>query len=66
MTPTYCRAHEQMSTYKPAEHGGTMGVALMLQFFKLVHVGDMIQCMVQVFFDKEIVCGFVGHFVCVR
>jgi len=45
-------AIERMSSYKPAEHEGT-SVAPLLQFFELVHVGDTIQSMVQVFFDKE-------------
>ena len=33
--------------------------------FELVHIGDTIQSMVQVFFDKDIVRGyaFVGRFV---
>lgn len=43
-----------MSTYKPAEHEETTSVAPLLQFFELVHVGDTIQSMVQVFFDKEL------------
>ena len=51
-----------MSSYKPAEHEGTTSVAPLLQFFELVHIGDTIQSMVQVFFDKEIVrgCTVVG------
>lgn len=44
-----------MSSYKPAEHEGTTSVAPLLQFFELVHIGDMIQSMMQVFFDKEMV-----------
>ena len=44
-----------MSTYKPAEHEET-SVAPLLQFFELVHIGDTIQSMVQVYFDKELVC----------
>ncbi|KAF8452346.1 exocyst complex component Sec10-domain-containing protein [Boletus edulis BED1] len=47
-------ANERMTTYKPAEHEGTTSVAPLLQFFELVHIGDTIQSMVQVFFDKEI------------
>lgn len=47
-----------MSSYKPAEHEGTTSVAPLLQFFELVHIGDTIQSMVQVFFDKEMVCRF--------
>ena len=48
------RATNQMSTYKPAEHGETTSVAPLLQFFELVHIGDTIQSMVQVYFDKEL------------
>jgi hypothetical protein len=42
-----------MCTYRPAEHSQTTSVAPLLHFFELVHIGDMIQSMVQVFFDKE-------------
>ncbi|KAG6816379.1 hypothetical protein H0H87_006591, partial [Tephrocybe sp. NHM501043] len=50
----FARATEQMREYKPAEHEGTTSVAPLLQFFELVHVGDTIQSMVQVYFDKEL------------
>ena len=53
--PGFDRATEQMRTYKPAEHEETTSVAPLLQFFELVHVGDTIQSMVQVYFDKELV-----------
>ena len=43
-----------MSTYKPGEHEETTSVAPLLQFFELVHVGDTIQSMVQVYFDKDL------------
>lgn len=43
-----------MSAYKPAEHEETKSVAPLLQFFELVHVGDTIQSMVQVYFDQEL------------
>ncbi|KZP28233.1 hypothetical protein FIBSPDRAFT_947817 [Athelia psychrophila] len=33
--------------------GGPGGVAPLVQFFELVHIGDTIQSMVQVYFDKE-------------
>lgn len=49
------RATERMREYEPAEHGGTTDVAPLVQFFELVHIGDMIQSMVQVYFDKELV-----------
>jgi recyclin-1 len=50
----YFRATEQMTSYKPEDHQETTSVAPLLQFFELVHIGDTIQSMVQVFFDKEL------------
>ncbi|KAJ7263992.1 exocyst complex component Sec10-domain-containing protein [Mycena haematopus] len=47
-------ATEQMTSYKPEEHQETTSVAPLVQFFELVHIGDTIQSMVQVFFDKEL------------
>lgn len=44
-----------MKAYQPAEHEETRSVAPLLQFFELVHVGDMMQSMIQVYFDKELV-----------
>lgn len=44
-----------MRTYKPAEHEETSSVAPLMQFFELVHIGDTMQSMVQVYFDKELV-----------
>ena len=43
-----------MGSYQPAEHEETASVAPLLQFFELVHVGDTIQSMVQVYFDKDL------------
>jgi len=54
MRPADISATTQMSTYKPAEHEETKSVAPLLQFFELVHVGDTIQSMIQVYFDKEL------------
>ncbi|KAI5122031.1 hypothetical protein M0805_008021 [Coniferiporia weirii] len=54
ISPGFERATEQMRTYKPAEHEETTSVAPLMQFFELVHVGDTIQSMVQVYFDKEL------------
>jgi hypothetical protein len=53
-----------MKEYKPAEHSETSNVAPLVQFFELVHIGDTIQSMMQVYFDKELVswvffCFFV-------
>lgn len=53
-------ATERMMTYKPAEHEETTSVAPLLQFFELAHIGDTIQSIVQVFFDKEMV--YIFHF----
>ncbi|KAI0342549.1 hypothetical protein BDW22DRAFT_1407606 [Trametopsis cervina] len=52
--PGFERATAQMRAYKPAEHEETNSVAPLLQFFELVHVGDTMQSMIQVYFDKEI------------
>ena len=43
-------------SYEPAKHDETTSVAPLLQFFELAHIGDTIQSIVQVFFDKEMVC----------
>ena len=44
-----------MKLYKPSEHSETANVAPLVQFFELVHIGDTIQSMVQVYFEKELV-----------
>ncbi|KAF8585654.1 f-box protein pof6 [Ramaria rubella] len=51
--PGFSQATEQMRTYKPAEHEETSSVAPLMQFFELVHIGDTIQSMAEVYFDKE-------------
>lgn len=51
----HLRAIEQMGTYKPEKGDDATSVAPLLQFFELVHIGDTIQSMVQVYFDKELV-----------
>ncbi len=56
------RATEQMRTYKPAEHEATASVAPLMQFFELVHIGDTIQSIVQVYFDKELVSLLFPNF----
>ncbi|KAL1742582.1 exocyst complex component Sec10-like protein [Schizophyllum fasciatum] len=53
LTSGFAVAIEQMRAYKPAEHEETTSVAPLLQFFELVHIGDTMQSMVQVYFDKE-------------
>ena len=44
-----------MRAYRPADHEETSSVAPLMQFFELVHVGDTMQSMIQVYFDKELV-----------
>ncbi|EMD37219.1 hypothetical protein CERSUDRAFT_115114 [Gelatoporia subvermispora B] len=52
--PGFERATMQMRTYQPADHEESRSVAPLLQFFELVHVGDTMQSMLQVYFDKEL------------
>ncbi|KAF5323093.1 hypothetical protein D9611_009311 [Ephemerocybe angulata] len=54
VTSGFYKATERMKSYKPAEHHETANVAPLEQFFELVHMGDTIQSMVQVYFDKEL------------
>jgi recyclin-1 len=53
--PAFAKATAQMSSYKAIDHVGGTTVAPLVQFFELVHIGDTIQQMVQVYFDKELV-----------
>jgi recyclin-1 len=56
--PAFEKAKGQMERYKPEEHdeeGGGGQVAPLVQFFELVHIGDTIQQMVDVYFEKEMV-----------
>ncbi|KAF8964808.1 exocyst complex component Sec10-domain-containing protein [Flammula alnicola] len=50
----FAQATERMQNYKPAEHSDTSNVAPLVQFFELVHIGDTIQSIMQVYFDKEL------------
>ena len=52
------RAITQMGTYKPSEGDDATSVDPLLQFFELVHIGDTIQSMIQVYFDKELASIF--------
>lgn len=49
------RATDQMGSYKPADHAVDESVAPLVQFFELVHIGDTILQMVQVYYDREMV-----------
>lgn len=48
------RATEEMGKYKPADHPVDESVAPLVQFFELVHIGDTILQMVQVYYNKEL------------
>lgn len=48
-----------MNAYKPGEHEETTSVAPLVQFFELVHIGDTMQSMIQVYFDKELVSSML-------
>ncbi|KAL5639525.1 hypothetical protein ACGC1H_006226 [Rhizoctonia solani] len=54
IAPGFAKAADQMRTYQPAEHAETTSVAPLLQFFELAHIGDTIQSIIQVYFDKEL------------
>ncbi|GAA5893611.1 Rcy1p [Sporobolomyces salmoneus] len=53
VVPAFRNAIKQMESYKPEEHADTEEVAPLVQFFELVHIGDTIQQMVDVYFEKE-------------
>ena len=54
MQPGFVRAREQIGAYDPAAHEREAAehVGPLLLFFELVHIGDTIQQMMQVFFDQ--------------
>ena len=58
--PAFGKATTQMANYKPEDHAEGTSVAPLVQFFELVHIGDTIQQMVEVYFDKEMVRLFVS------
>lgn len=51
--PAFDKARQQMAAYKPEDHEDGTQVAPLVQFFELVHIGDTIQQMVEVYFEKE-------------
>ncbi|GJN90561.1 hypothetical protein Rhopal_003573-T1 [Rhodotorula paludigena] len=55
VVPAFEKARRQMEAYRPEEHEGEEegNVAPLVQFFELVHIGDTIQQMVDVYFEKE-------------
>ena len=72
LEPGFNMAVEQMRVWKPVQHPKLSGtvepktdeeavVAPLLGFFELVHVGDTIGSMVQVYFDREMVCVYLSR-----
>jgi recyclin-1 len=55
--PGFEQALEHLSQHKPYdETEGQDAVGPLLTFLELVHIGDLIQQMVDVFFNQEVVC----------
>ena len=48
-------ASHRLSTYKPSLNTSNEDVPPLTEFFELVHVADVIQQMVQLYYDEEIV-----------
>lgn len=55
LQPAFGKATDLMGSYKPAEHAADDSLAPLVQFFELVHIGDTIAQMVQVYYDRELV-----------
>ena len=55
LQPAFGKATDLMGSYKPAEHASDDSLAPLVQFFELVHIGDTIAQMVQVYYDRELV-----------
>jgi recyclin-1 len=53
VAPGFAAARRRLEAYVPRAAGGDVGA--LVGFFELVHVGDTIASMVDVYFDKEIV-----------
>ncbi|SCZ88219.1 BZ3500_MvSof-1268-A1-R1_Chr2-1g04266 [Microbotryum saponariae] len=57
VVPAFRQATKSMGLYRAQDHEGEGSVAPLVQFFELVHIGDTIQQMVEVYFEKEML-GF--------
>ncbi|KAK4056683.1 F-box protein: endocytic membrane traffic, recycling ReCYcling 1 [Microbotryomycetes sp. JL221] len=53
ISPAFAKASVQMAAYRPEEHEDELRMAPLVQFFELVHVGDTIVQMLEVYFEKE-------------
>ena len=61
------RAIEHLTSYTPdleSLEGNAGDVPPLTEFFEMVHVGDVIQQMVQLYYDEEIVSIFVLRKIC--
>lgn len=56
--PAFSNATKEMEKYRAEEYEEGTQVAPLVQFFELVHIGDTIQQMLEVYFDKEMVSIF--------
>lgn len=48
-------AADRLSSYKPSLNASNDDVPPLTEFFELVHVADVIQQMIQLYYDEEIV-----------
>jgi len=56
--PGFEQALEHLSEYRPSDNPeDSENAGALLTFLELVHIGDLIQQMVEVFFNQEIVCS---------
>jgi recyclin-1 len=61
IAPGFEQALEHLSQYSPRDASqGDEAVGPLLTFLELVHIGDLIQQMVDVFFNQEVVCSPLG------
>ncbi|CAO3629701.1 unnamed protein product [Mucor hiemalis] len=58
--PGFDSASDRLSSYKPSLNASNEDVPPLTEFFELVHVADVIQQMIQLYYDEEIVSFFPG------
>jgi hypothetical protein len=51
----FISASDRLSSYKPNVDSANEDVPPLTEFFELVHVADVIQQMIQLYYDEEIV-----------
>lgn len=62
VSPGFGRAVKAMEEVVPGKDGEERDVKELVGFFELVHVGDTIASMVDVYYDKEVVSPFFGRY----